>query len=169
MSGPPFTAEMGYSSGVFTAQTNSPVNYFLVKVEKASNSVFSYALRWTLHAQPVLHPMGLAFENKTNIYQNTKPFIHVLAKLDEQLPQWQLSNNQKKNMKDVIKGITRLTILPNVENATIRIMNIAPKYQSGMHLKPGAYDILVSANGYEAYREWHQLLAGEQNLEVILH
>ncbi len=153
----------------FTAQTNSPVNYFLVKVEKASNSVFSYALRWTLHAQPVLHPMGLAFENKTNIYQNTKPFIHVLAKLDEQLPQWQLSNNQKKNMKDVIKGITRLTILPNVENATIRIMNIAPKYQSGMHLKPGAYDILVSANGYEAYREWHQLLAGEQNLEVILH
>ena len=65
-------------------------------------------------------------------------------------------------------GETRLTILANVESATIRIMNIGPKYQPGMSLKPGAYDVQVSATGYETYRGWHQILAGEQDLEIIL-
>ena len=152
----------------FTALENSPVNYFLTKVEKNSNPIFSYALRWTLHAQPVLHPMGLAFENKTSIYQSSKPFVHLLSQLDEQLPRWQLSHNQKQNIKDTIVGETRLTILANVESSTIRIMNVGPKYQPGMLLKPGAYDIQVSATGYETYRGWHQILAGEQDLEIIL-
>lgn len=155
-------------SNQFTAQENSPVNYFLTKVEKASNPLFSYALRWTLHVQPLLHPMGLAFENKTRIYQSSEPFVHVLSQFDEQIPRWQLSSNQKENMKDTIVGETRLTILTNVENATIRIMNIGPKYQPGMRLKLAAYDIQVSATGYETYRGWHQVLVGEQDLEIIL-
>ena len=40
-------------------------------------------------------------------------------------------------------------------NATIRIMNIGPKYRPGMTLKAGAYDIQVSAPGYKTYRRWH--------------
>ena len=70
----------------YTAQVNSPVNYFLNKVEQASNPVFSYALRWTLHAQPVLHPMGLHFDEITNIYERAEPLTHVLAKLDDKGP-----------------------------------------------------------------------------------
>ncbi|MFM9597556.1 hypothetical protein ACKI1O_50565, partial [Streptomyces scabiei] len=45
-----------FVSNSFTKDTQSPVNYFLEKVDESSNPVFSYAIRWTLHAQPLLHP-----------------------------------------------------------------------------------------------------------------
>ncbi|MGB6018309.1 MAG: reverse transcriptase domain-containing protein, partial [Sulfurimonadaceae bacterium] len=37
-------------------------------------------------------------------------------------------------------------------DAKIQIMNITPKYEMGIELKPGDYDIRISKNGYEAQR-----------------
>ena len=37
-------------------------------------------------------------------------------------------------------------------DARIQIMNIMPKYQMGIELKPGDYDIRISKKGYETQR-----------------
>ncbi|MEJ6476707.1 carboxypeptidase regulatory-like domain-containing protein [Pseudoalteromonas piscicida] len=153
----------------FTANANSPVNYFLEKVEAASNPIFSYALRWTLHVQPILHPLGLSFEANTGIYQTVEPFTHSLAKLDAELPNWGATSVPKAHLKDIIEQRATLTIVPNVKDAVIRIMNIKPRYQDQMSVQPGNYDIQITAPGYQPYRRWHSISAGNQTLEINLN
>lgn len=47
-----------------------------------------------------------------------------------------------------------LKITTQPSNARIRIMNIAPKYQSDIALIPGRYDLKIDASGYQTHREW---------------
>ena len=153
----------------FTEDDQSPVNYFLDKVDESSNPVFSYAIRWTLHAQPLLHPLGLEFEEKLHIYESFSPVSHALAKVDIlRHGDANLSAEQQQRRQYMVEQKTKLTISTNAANATIRIMNIGPKYRPGMTLKTGAYDIQVSAPGYKTYRRWHQVDAGEQTLTIDL-
>ncbi len=157
-----------FVSNSFTAQANSPVNYFLNKVEQASNPAFAYVLRWTLHAQPVLHPMGLTFEKTTQLYQIAEPLTHAMAAFEQQLPRWTVSDKQQEKLRGAFNENTQLTITSNTENATIRIMNIKPTYQAGMLLSPGNYDIQISAPDYATYRGWHHVRAGQQTLSLLL-
>ena len=46
-------------------------------------------------------------------------------------------------------------------NATIRILNIVPKFYQGMELKPGRYHVEASKRGYETQKMWVQLDAGD--------
>lgn len=148
----------------YTQDTASPVNYFLTKVEQSGNIGFAYALRWTLHTQPLLHPLGLSFEQHTGIYQAFSPLAHSLAKID--LLHKSIPTSLKANDSALTK--TRLKVETNVNNANIRIMNIVPKYHSGIRLIPGNYDVKVSAPGYQTYRKWHSLDGGEQTLTIRL-
>ena len=50
-----------------------------------------------------------------------------------------------------------LTIKTTPGNARIRILNIGPRYQDGIKLKPDRYDIEVSKEGYKRHREWIEL------------
>ena len=50
-----------------------------------------------------------------------------------------------------------LTIKTTPGNARIRILNIGPRYQDGLKLKPDRYDIEVSKEGYKRHREWIEL------------
>lgn len=145
----------------YTQAPNSAVNYFLTKVEESSNLAFSYALRWTLHAQPLLHPLGRSLEAHMGIYRAFAPLAHGLAAIDLQPDEW--AKVQKPVLKDVA-----LTINTNAAKAQVRIMNISPRFEQGMHLKPGNYDIQVTAPGYRPYRQWHILPAGEQALAITL-
>ena len=52
-----------------------------------------------------------------------------------------------------------LTIKTTPGNARIRILNIGPRYQDGLKLKPDRYDIEVSKEGYKRHREWIELEA----------
>jgi len=61
-----------------------------------------------------------------------------------------------------------LTVKPFPENATVRIMNIRPKYQDGILLKSGRYDIEVSSEGYKTYKEWITLGKEDKTIEVNL-
>ena len=45
--------------------------------------------------------------------------------------------------------------------ATIRIMNIKPRFEQGIELQPGKYWLEVSAKGYETVNRWVGLAAGE--------
>ena len=47
-----------------------------------------------------------------------------------------------------------LTVEANPSDATIKIMNIKPKYHDGIRLQAGSYDLLVQKEGYEPHREW---------------
>lgn len=139
----------------YTKHPQSPVNHFLAKVEESGNVVFSYALRWTLHAQPLLHPVGVKLEKYTKIYEKFGILINQIDKSD-------------LNEKSLEPSNTSIFIKTNVIGANIKIMNIKPKYQLGMSLEPGRYDILVSAPNYHTYRKWHDLSAGEQRLTIKL-
>ena len=153
----------------FTKDVQSPVNYFLDKVEQSSNPVFSFAIRWTLHAQPLLHPLGLKFEEHFKLYEQFNPLSHALANVDilRHNPA-NLNSKQQQKRNDIVAQKTTLTVLSNATNSTVRIMNIGPKYKQGMTLKTASYDIQVSAPGYKTYRRWHQLDAGEQTLTINL-
>lgn len=61
-----------------------------------------------------------------------------------------------------------LTVMAEPANATIKVMNIVPKYHANMPLKPGAYDILVRKPGYQTHRRWIQLGDRDRVLHVML-
>lgn len=63
------------------------------------------------------------------------------------------------DLKGPSKGTLRITPIP--ANASIRILNITPKFYQGMELEPGRYHVDVSAAGYETQRLWVELSAGE--------
>lgn len=58
------------------------------------------------------------------------------------------SGISKKNSK------YELYIETKPKNATIRIMNIKPKFKQGIILKRGKYEIEISAKGYKTRKEW---------------
>jgi len=55
----------------------------------------------------------------------------------------------------------RLFVEAEPKNVEVRILNIRPKFSQGIRLKPGRYDLEVSAPGYNTWREWVELAAGE--------
>jgi formylglycine-generating enzyme required for sulfatase activity len=62
-----------------------------------------------------------------------------------------------------------LTINPVPSDATIRILNIAPRYQAGMKLDAGRYKVEVSHTGYVTETRTVELAAGEDaGIAIIL-
>ncbi len=66
------------------------------------------------------------------------------------------------------KQTARLSIKTSPDKASIRILNIAPKYQPGMVLKPGRYHIEVSQKGYQRHTEWLELKNEDTVHSVVL-
>jgi len=74
---------------------------------------------------------------------------------------------QNQNKKRAQK--TRIFVNTIPEGATVRILNIVPKFHQGMILQPGEYNIQVSAKNYETVRQWVALEAGEKKvLDITL-
>lgn len=61
-----------------------------------------------------------------------------------------------------------LTVVPKPANARVRIMNIREKYQDGIALAPGAYQIEVTAPGYREHLEWMDITDSDLNYAVEL-
>jgi formylglycine-generating enzyme required for sulfatase activity len=53
------------------------------------------------------------------------------------------------------------------QNARIRIRNISSGFYQGMELKPGRYQVEVSAKGHETHQEWITLGAGKDKTVTI--
>ena len=63
----------------------------------------------------------------------------------------------------------RLYVDTDPSDATVRILNIGPRFYQGMELDPGRYHVEVSADGYRTEKEWVDLAAGEdERLTVSL-
>ncbi len=57
----------------------------------------------------------------------------------------------------------RIYVDTEPETATVRILNIKPKYRRGMGLKEGPHHLQVSQKGYETKRRWVQITAARDN------
>ena len=65
-------------------------------------------------------------------------------------------------LEKIIPKIARLHVEPIPEDASVRILNVIPKFIQGMELKPGSYHVEVAAVGYEPQRHWIELAAGHE-------
>lgn len=63
----------------------------------------------------------------------------------------------------------KLYVTTEPKHAWVRIMNIVPKYYSGIELKEGRYRLKVTATGYSPKEQWVNLAAGQAlNINVKL-
>ena len=63
----------------------------------------------------------------------------------------------------------RLLVETDPSDSRVRILNIKPRFQQGIELKPGEYLVEVSAEGYITYKETVTIHAGEtKTLNVAL-
>jgi len=85
--------------------------------------------------------------------------------------------NRLKEMKVSCEDVTEsscpsktysLTVNATPSSNRIMIMNIRPKYKSGICLEPGKYDILVKHWGYYNYRKWITIEDSDVSLDVTL-
>ncbi|MFD1217790.1 bifunctional serine/threonine-protein kinase/formylglycine-generating enzyme family protein [Microbulbifer celer] len=61
-----------------------------------------------------------------------------------------------------------LTVSAQPDNARIRIMNIVPRYEPGIALEPGRYDVEISKPGFTSVRRWVEIESADINLAVQL-
>ena len=85
------------------------------------------------------------------------------AKIDEEASPGSINYGQLvKSLSDNSKTESRLFVNSIPVDAIIKVLNIGPRYESGMVLTPGAYHIEVSAKGYVKQRDWINISSGEQ-------
>jgi formylglycine-generating enzyme required for sulfatase activity len=73
----------------------------------------------------------------------------------------ELGPGEKKEINfELIPKVERLFVETVPEGATVRILNIKPKFVQGMELEPGRYHVEVAAEEYETERRWIELTPG---------
>lgn len=79
---------------------------------------------------------------------------------------------KKVKKKSIVKKVVIETYKFSVdvfpENSIIKIMNIRPKYKSGIKLKPGKYKILVKKKGFKTYIRWIEIFDKDLTINVSL-
>lgn len=85
----------------------------------------------------------------------------------------QIEKGRVLSLRVMLKAATprkaRLYVDTEPSNATVRILNIGPRFYQGIEMDPGRYHVEVSAEGYETEKEWVDLAAGEdERLSVRL-
>ena len=70
-----------------------------------------------------------------------------------------------KSGKSVMNG--QLFVEAEPKDFRVRILNIKPKFSQGIRLKPGRYLLEVSAFGYNTWKDWIELAAGEKKTVKI--
>lgn len=163
-----FAVPLWVGSSKFTEE-KSTTSYFLDKFDETVSPVGSIALKWVLHTQPIVQPVGAKLNQNmmiTQLFKNTLEHSigeldkHVMAKLNP--PKALASAEMRKGFEEQKQAINStgqlkdmpFEVLTNVQQATIRVMNIKPGYEPGMMLPAGNYDVQVSAPGYQTKRLW---------------
>ena len=72
---------------------------------------------------------------------------------------------EKKAKSD---GLYSLNVNATPSDSTIKIMNIIPKYEPGIKLKAGKYDVSVAKKGYQKWREWVEIVDSNRSIDVSL-
>lgn len=161
-----------FLNNTFTNDKNSTANYFLTKVEESSVPLVSYLLKWTLHTQPYLHPLGSSLETSFGLYDAFQPFAKDFHHFDVLVmkPKAMESGTSTKQKQDLVMK-SRNQVMLNItvddpETTKIQIMNIGPAYSPDMVLAPGIYDIKITFKDGRAHRQNYQITAGYHELNM---
>lgn len=71
-----------YVGGNKYSTQDSSVNFFMTQVEERS-VMAAFSLKWLLHAQPLMQPIGFSLAEKVQFMDRIEPISHVLEKLDQ--------------------------------------------------------------------------------------
>ena len=111
--------------------------------------------------------------------KNVSPGSHRITVKGKGYSDWtelvNVSNGKRSTINAQLRSTTetastqsgRLYVDPQPADATVRIMNIGPKYNRGMSLSPGSYHINVSAPGFLEQDQWIKLSNGEERYVSI--
>lgn len=149
-------------------QSDSTIGYFLDQISDSFSPSSAYVVRWVIHTQPLIHPIGAQIDQGMRISDGfSRSLEHLVANIDDSFSKYVMSLANKKKSTDTSqidkanksKEPVELPFIVNSDAETlpgyrIRVMNIKPRYQYGMLLPPGSYDIEVSADGYRSKRLW---------------
>ncbi|MGF1720459.1 hypothetical protein L4D20_10525 [Vibrio kyushuensis] len=179
-----FVIPVHFLSSKYT-QKESTIGYFLDQISDTLTPSGAYAVRWVIHTQPLIHPVGARIDQSMGISQGFSSNLeHTIAQLDNSFENYKLNwlgSSQSIGSTDTAPLSTEqpdltskslpLTIQSNVQyqpGFRVRIMNIKPRYQEGMLLPSGQYDIEVSANGYRSTRLWvtHTLASTHHRIDL---
>ena len=155
-----FVLPMIFTGNQYT-QSRSAVNYFFDAMEDNDAKVVAFAMKWLLVTQPLAQPIGATIDNHLGISQGFNAISAPISALDEWL--WGSDNHSLAQRSEALtqqsasQSLLPLTIINNVPGAQIAIMNIKPKYHTGMRLPAGRYDVKISAPGYAPLRKWLHL------------
>ncbi len=163
-----FAVPLLVGSSKFTEE-QSTTSYFLDKFDQTVSPMGSVALKWVLHTQPIVQPLGAKIDQNMKITDLFKSTLeHPIGELDKHImakinpPKDKASEEMGKGFKEQGKAILEtgqlkempFEVITNAKQVTIRVMNIKPRYKPGMMLPAGNYDIEVSAPGYKTKRLW---------------
>ncbi|OBT06997.1 hypothetical protein A9267_14060 [Shewanella sp. UCD-FRSSP16_17] len=161
-----FVVPVTLSSNQYTVK-DSAMHYFFEQMENNDSAGISFALKWLLVTQPIVQPIGASIDEYLLITKGFDAISEPINRFDLAiLPEHDTS--AQSSPASAAKALLPLTINTNVANASIAVMNIKPKYQTGMMLPPGGYDIKVSASGYQAIRTWVYLKPEETEFTINL-
>ncbi|MGF1826464.1 hypothetical protein L4D17_21375 [Vibrio splendidus] len=163
-----FAVPLLVGNSKFTEE-KSTTSYFLDQFDETVSPVGSIALKWVLHTQPIVQPIGAKFDENMQITALFKKSLeHSIGELDKIVmvklnPSKALASKEvRQGFEDQKQAITQsgqlvdlpFTVQTNAPNAKIRVMNIKPRYKAGMKLPSGNYHVEVSASGYKTKRLW---------------
>ncbi|KPZ73485.1 hypothetical protein AN944_00069 [Shewanella sp. P1-14-1] len=161
-----FVVPVTLSSNQYTVK-DSAMHYFFEQMENNDSAGISFALKWLLVTQPIVQPIGASIDEYLLITKGFDAISEPINRFDLAiLPEHDTS--AQSSPASAAKALLPLTINTNVANANIAVMNIKPKYQTGMMLPPGGYDIKVSASGHQAIRTWVYLKPEETEFTINL-
>ncbi|MGI2260103.1 hypothetical protein [Shewanella sp. GXUN23E] len=141
-------------------QGGSTAGYFFDQVEQQSSPLAALALRWVVHTQPVVQPLGDSLDRQLGITGLFKRHLEPgIGALDSWIMPMLVIGSSNANIGEVVdeQGMLKLvplTVKVNITGAKVRIMNIKPRYEPAMALPVSNYDIQVSAPGYQTQRRW---------------
>jgi hypothetical protein len=143
----------------------SSLHYFFDQMEKNDSATVSYTLKWLLVTLPIVQPVGSSIDQRLLITQGFNAISDPINRFDlAVMPAHKATQPAKSSPTNT--ALLPLTIKSNIANANVSVMNIKPKYQAGMMLPAGNYDIKVSASGQEPIRQWIYLKAGQTSFDI---
>ncbi|WP_244212539.1 hypothetical protein [Shewanella livingstonensis] len=145
----------------------SAVHYFFEQMEKNDSATISFTLKWLLVTLPMVQPIGSSIDQYLFITKGFNAISEPINRFDLAIMP---GHGSTKAATDTPKKATLLplTIKSNIPNAKVAVMNIKPKYQAGMMLPAGSYDIKITAPEHAAIRKWVYLKADETDFIIDL-
>ncbi|WP_144212890.1 hypothetical protein [Shewanella donghaensis] len=162
-----FAVPLTMGSNQYTMK-GSALHYFFEQMEKNDSATISFALKWLLVTQPIVQPIGSSIDKSLFITDGFDAISEPINRFDLAMMPEHDSTSTGSKKKPSAAVLLPLTISTNVANANVAVMNIKPKYQAGMMLPAGGYDIKVTAPGRTAIRKWVYLKDNETDFNINL-